>query len=72
MVRLFIISEPQVRDSITSRARPKLASQTPKVRSKMLIMAAFIEAPTKTKGASKTRLNIIPSKDNRAINKCVS
>lgn len=68
----FSISVPYERDIFTKILRPTLASHAPRVniiKAKMRML--FIPEIYKNDGIKRTRVNIMPSKHNRAISKWV-
>lgn len=66
---MFIISFPVARAAATISAKPKLASQAPKVNRIRHDMATGIIFIVKVRGIISTKLKVTPSKDNRDINK---
>jgi len=66
-----IMSDPYDRDIRTNRLSPSLASHAPKVNIIILIVGSIILVVLIINGIYNTKLNIIPSKQNKDINKWV-
>lgn len=65
--RAFMLEEPEVRVKRTKHARPRLASQAPKVRMIKIRKAWFIDRRDEENEIKNARERIIASKERSAI-----